>query len=46
MVRPGRGAEPVIPRVAANPSAEFSFSDPALASELIKEMEAETLLSV
>lgn len=36
------GAEIVLLRVAVNPSAEFSFSDPALASELIKEMEAET----
>jgi nucleotide-binding universal stress UspA family protein len=36
------GAEILILRVAVNPSAEFSFSDPALASELIQEMEAET----
>lgn len=30
-------------RVAINPAAEFSFSDPSLASDLIATMEAETL---
>lgn len=30
-------------RVAVNPAAEFSFSDPALAAEFIAAMEAETL---
>ena len=37
------GAEIILLRVAVNPAAEFSFSDPALASDLIDTMEAETL---
>ena len=36
------GAELILLRVAVNPGAEFSFSDPALASELIKAMETES----
>ena len=36
-------AEILLLRVSANPAAEFSFSDPGIASSLIEEMEAETL---
>ena len=36
-------AQIVLLRVAADPAAEFSFSDPSIADQLIKELEAETL---
>ena len=36
-------AEILLLRVPANPAVEFSFSDPGIASNLIEEMEAETL---
>jgi nucleotide-binding universal stress UspA family protein len=36
-------AEIFLLRVAVNPAAEFSFSDPALASDMVDAMEAETL---
>lgn len=36
-------AEILLLRVSANPAAEFSFSDPAIANNLIEEMESETL---
>ncbi len=36
-------AEIVLLRVSVNPAAEFSFSDPGIASSIIQEMEAETL---
>jgi nucleotide-binding universal stress UspA family protein len=36
-------AEIVLLRVSANPAAEFSFSDPAIADNFIKDMESETL---
>ncbi|MFT3895164.1 MAG: universal stress protein [Anaerolineales bacterium] len=36
-------AEIILLRVSANPAAEFSFSDPALADRVIQELEAETL---
>jgi nucleotide-binding universal stress UspA family protein len=35
------GAEIVILRVAAEPAAEFAFSDPAIANSVIKDMEEE-----
>ncbi len=37
------GAEIVLLRFSANPAAEFSFSDPSIAEDIIEEMEAETL---
>lgn len=36
-------AEILLLRISANPAAEFSFSDPSIAHEIIEEMEAETL---
>ncbi len=36
-------AEIVLVRVSVDPAAEFSFSDPSIAHNLIQEMEAETL---
>ena len=36
-------AEVILLRVSANPAAEFSFSDPAIANKFIQDMEAETL---
>ena len=36
-------AEILLLRVSANPAAEFSFSDPSIANNIIEEMEAETL---
>jgi nucleotide-binding universal stress UspA family protein len=36
-------AEILLLRVSANPAAEFSFSDPSIANNLIEDMEAETL---
>lgn len=36
-------AEILLLRVSANPAAEFSFSDPAIANSVIQEMESETL---
>ena len=36
-------AEIVLLRISVNPAAEFSFSDPSIADNLIQEMEAETL---
>ncbi len=36
-------AEIVLLRVSADPAAEFSFSDPSIADNLIQDMEAETL---
>jgi nucleotide-binding universal stress UspA family protein len=36
------GAEIVILRVAADPAAEFAFSDPSLASDMVKDLEADT----
>lgn len=37
------GSEIILLRVSADPAAEFSFSDPGLAGNIIQEMEAETL---
>lgn len=37
------GAEIILLRVAVNPAAEFAFSDPSLASDVVDTMEAETL---
>jgi nucleotide-binding universal stress UspA family protein len=36
-------AEILLLRVSVNPAAEFSFSDPSIADNLIQDMEAETL---
>lgn len=36
-------AEIILLRISVNPAAEFSFSDPSIATGLIEEMEAETL---
>ena len=36
-------AEILLLRISANPAAEFSFSDPSLAHQIIEELEAETL---
>jgi len=36
-------AQIILLRVSADPAAEFSFSDPSIADNLIQEMEAETL---
>ncbi len=36
------GAEIVLLRVAADPAAEFAFSDPALAANFVQQMESET----
>ena len=36
-------AEIILLRISVNPAAEFSFSDPSFADEIIQEMEAETL---
>jgi len=43
MLASGEDAEITLLRVSANPAAEFSFSDPAIAHNLIEDMEAETL---
>lgn len=36
-------AEIILLRVSVDPAAEFSFSDPSIANNIIEEMEAETL---
>ena len=36
-------AEIILLRISVNPAAEFSFSDPNFANDIIQEMEAETL---
>ena len=36
------GAQLVLLRVAADPGAEFAFSDPAIANDLVQQMESET----
>jgi len=36
-------AEIILLRISVNPAAEFSFSSPSFANEIIQEMEAETL---
>ena len=36
-------AEIILLRISVNPAAEFSFSDPSIADNLIQELEAETL---
>jgi len=43
MLASDEDAEIILLRVSANPAAEFSFSDPGIANNLIQEMEAETL---
>jgi nucleotide-binding universal stress UspA family protein len=43
MLASDEDAEILLLRVSANPAAEFSFSDPGIANNLIEEMEAETL---
>lgn len=43
MLASDEDAEIILLRVSADPAAEFSFSDPAIADNIIKEMEAETL---
>jgi nucleotide-binding universal stress UspA family protein len=37
------GAEILLLRISVNPAAEFSFSDPSIANNIIQEMETETL---
>lgn len=37
------GAEIVLLRISVNPAAEFSFSDPGIANNIVQEMETETL---
>jgi nucleotide-binding universal stress UspA family protein len=37
-------AQIILLRISADPAAEFSFSDPSIASKLIKESEAEALI--
>lgn len=36
------GAELVLLRVAADPGAEFAFSDPAIAQDMVRQLEADT----
>lgn len=36
------GAQLIILRVAADPGAEFAFSDPAIANDMVQQMESET----
>ena len=36
------GAQLVLLRVAADPGAEFAFSDPAIANDMVQQMESET----
>jgi len=43
MLASGEDAEITLLRVSANPAAEFSFSDPGIAHNIIEDMEAETL---
>ena len=43
MLASDEDAEILLLRVSANPAAEFSFSDPSIAHNLIEEMESETL---
>jgi nucleotide-binding universal stress UspA family protein len=43
MLASGEDAEILLLRVSVNPAAEFSFSDPEIAHNIIEEMEAETL---
>ncbi len=43
MLASDEDAEILLLRVSANPAAEFSFSDPGVANNIIQEMEAETL---
>ena len=37
------GAEIVLLRISVNPAAEFSFSEPGIANNIVQEMETETL---
>ncbi len=43
MLASDEDAEILLLRVSVNPAAEFSFSDPSIANNIIEEMEAETL---
>ena len=43
MLASNEDAEILLLRVSVNPAAEFSFSDPSIANNIIEEMEAETL---
>jgi nucleotide-binding universal stress UspA family protein len=43
MLASDEGAEILLLRVSVNPAAEFSFSDPGIANDIIQEIEAETL---
>lgn len=43
MLASDEDAEILLLRVSVNPAAEFSFSDPGIANNIIEEMEAETL---
>jgi nucleotide-binding universal stress UspA family protein len=43
MLASDEDAEIILLRISTNPAAEFSFSDPSIANNLIEDMEAETL---